>query len=330
MKWTPIALLGLVLLGGTLHAADACCCCFSIPQCWRAPLTAQMNTTDPRCHSWWSKFNDPTLAYLINRLTEQNLDLQIAARSLCQCNSEANQQEYRRQWVSLSAEAARTYIELRMLQARFCIISANIFSYKDTHSLTESLLVAGFANSIEQLQANEQLKALEAEKPQIAIAIQKNIHRLSVLLGYPPGELFCLLCPPKPLPSVPCSLPVGTPCILVQNKPEILKAEAEVEAGIQPYEAYHKAVLEGLEEVENALVAFRLDEMRNQKLNEAAYVSRTAYDQVRQLYGKGLKNYLEVQLINRSHLSAQLSQLQGQTDLLLDYIALYKALGGGW
>ena len=61
-------------------------------------------------------------------------------------------------------------------------------------------------------QAQEQLSALEAQKPLLELSIDKTIHRLSILLGYTPGELFCELCSSAELPLLPeDENPIGIP-----------------------------------------------------------------------------------------------------------------------
>lgn len=304
---------------------------------------------------------------------------------------EASQEDFLHIGMTLAAEVAKNYIELRSLQQRLEGINKNIESQKDTLQLTESLMKAGFAGNIDHKQAEELLKTLEAQKPQIALSISKTIHRLSILLGYAPGDLFCELSKPAMLPAVPYQKPIGVPSELLRRRPDIKKAERELAAATervgsaiaalfprlslqgfvgdiaamrsngftwfagpqllapifnskllqqdvdfnkiktrQALYQYQKTVLEALEEVENAIASFDYELERNHYLAEALKISQEAYQGTFQLYEKGLKNYLEVLVSNRSLLMAEESYLQSQTELLLHYIALYKALGGGW
>ena len=93
---------------------------------------------------------------------------------------------------------------------------------------------------------------------------------------------------------------------------------------------YQKKVLEALEEAENAISALHHEQERNKFLKAALSADKDAYDLVMALYKKGLKNYLEVLVNYRSLISAEDSLIQSQVSLLTDYVALYKALGGGW
>ena len=299
-------------------------------------------------------------------------------------------------WVTLSAEVARNYIELRSLQLRLNLTEKNIETQQDTLHLTQELLTIGSANAIDVLQANEQLNILAAQKPLLKLSIDKAIHRLSILLAHPPGELFTELCESKELPCLPCEKPIGLPSELLRRRPDIRKAERDLAAATESVGSavaslfprlslygfigdisthlksltsgasgawfaapqllfpifnsrlltqdvdfnkiknrqalfeYQKTVLAALEEVENAIASFHYEEERNQHLEKVRMTGQEAYQLTLQLYQRGLKDYLEVLIINRSLLASENAFIQSQTDLLLHYISLYKALGGGW
>lgn len=93
---------------------------------------------------------------------------------------------------------------------------------------------------------------------------------------------------------------------------------------------YQKTVLEALEEVENAIAAFRTEMERFTVLRESYSASRDAYKLTMELYDQGFKSYPEVLVANQIYLKQEEVYLQSQVSLLLHYIALYKALGGGW
>ena len=135
--------------------------------------------------------------------------------------------------ITLSAEVARNYIELRGLQQRLQVMTRDIDTQNETLQLTLSLIDSGFADDIDQKLAEEQLSLLLAQKPQIELSIHKAIHRLSILLGYAPGRLFDELCEPNMLPSLPCQTPIGIPSELLRRRPDIRKAERELAAATE-------------------------------------------------------------------------------------------------
>jgi NodT family efflux transporter outer membrane factor (OMF) lipoprotein len=299
-------------------------------------------------------------------------------------------------WITLSAEIARNYIELRGLQQRKRLLSKNIENLQDSVHLTRELLTIGMASAPDLLQVEEQLSLLISQKPLLDLSIDKAIHRLSILLGYAPGELFAELCEPQELPHLPCEKPLGLPSELLRRRPDIRKAERNLAAateavgsavaalfprfslhgfvgeistqlhslingnGITWFAApqllfpifnsrlltqdvemnklqarqalfeYQKTVLAALEEVENAMASFRHEMERNEQLKHVQSFDQEAYQLTLQLYHRGIKDYLEVLTRNRTLLLAEENALQGQVNLLLHYISLYKALGGGW
>ena len=308
-----------------------------------------------------------------------------------QAKYESTIENFRDVWITLSAEIAKNYIEIRGLQLRLTILNNTIASQKDTLNQTEGLISSGFANSTDQKQAAEQLSTLSAQVPQIELSIKKGIHRLSILLGYAPGELFAEMNEPASLPSLPSQKPIGIPSELLRRRPDIQKAEKDLAAATEQVESavaalfprlslrgfigdlsllrtngltcfgtselllpifnskllkqdvtmnklrakealygYQKTVLEALEEVENALASYHSELERNHHLQQALKASQEANDQTRQLSQNGFKGSLEMLIANRSYLAQQEAYLQSQIELLLQYISLYKALGGGW
>lgn len=146
---------------------------------------------------------------------------------------EASQEDFCYLWVTLSAEIVKTYIELRSLQLRLQLIDRNIRAQEETVSLTDSLISSGFASSVDQLEVLEQFHLLSAQKPQMQFSIDKAIHRLSILLGYYPSELFCELAEPSPLPFLPLEKPVGIPAELLRRRPDVKKAERDLAAATE-------------------------------------------------------------------------------------------------
>lgn len=306
--------------------------------------------------------------------------------------AEASEEDFSNVVVTLTAEIARSYIELRGLQQRVLIIDDHIKSQQDTMELTGGLVAGGFAGSIDKMQADEQLNLLISQKPQLQYMIERSVNHLSILLGKLPGDLYCELDEVTPLPDLPCYQPMGIPSELLRRRPDIRKAERELAAATeeigtaiaalfprisltgfigdittmcttgsltgfvgpqillpifnsrllkqdvcynkikatQSFYQYQKTVLEALEETENAISAFHSELEKKDFLNRIQQSSEGAYHLSLQLYQSGLKNYLEVQVAQRSYLAAESALLQSRVDGIINYIALYKALGGGW
>lgn len=132
--------------------------------------------------------------------------------------------------VSLLAEVARNYLEIRGSQHRIAIATRNIELQRKTLELTRGRLEAGLGNSLEVLQAESQLASSEARVPILESSLKQATYRLGTLLGLGPGSLIQELSPEIPLPVVPAEVPVGLPSELLRRRPDIRRAEREIAA----------------------------------------------------------------------------------------------------
>ncbi|HSW46747.1 MAG TPA: efflux transporter outer membrane subunit, partial [Phycisphaerae bacterium] len=93
---------------------------------------------------------------------------------------------------------------------------------------------------------------------------------------------------------------------------------------------YQQAILIALEEVENALVAYRQEQVRYRHLATAAKSNRRAFDLANERYAKGLADFLSVLESQRSLYVTEDALIQSEGRAVASLIAIYKALGGGW
>jgi NodT family efflux transporter outer membrane factor (OMF) lipoprotein len=98
----------------------------------------------------------------------------------------------------------------------------------------------------------------------------------------------------------------------------------------QSFLAYQAAVINGLEDVENAVVSLSQDRVKLSKVSEAAASYRSVTQLTQSSYDSGASDFLDVLSAERSLYSAESSVIQSKVSLALDYIALNKALGAGW
>lgn len=94
--------------------------------------------------------------------------------------------------------------------------------------------------------------------------------------------------------------------------------------------AYQKTVITALADVENALVAYAREYERHKALVDAVAANRKAVDSATQLYERGLTDFLNVLVAQRSLYTSEDTLVQSTRNLSTDLVALYKALGGGW
>jgi len=93
---------------------------------------------------------------------------------------------------------------------------------------------------------------------------------------------------------------------------------------------YEDAIVRALEDVENALTALHDENDRAQELASAAESADAAYGRAQSLYARGQIDLLPLLDAERTRLSVRVSANDSNTQLLLDSVELYKALGGGW
>jgi len=89
-------------------------------------------------------------------------------------------------------------------------------------------------------------------------------------------------------------------------------------------------IVRALEDVENSLVALSAERQRSQSLHNAAASAEAALGRAQSLYDRGQIDLLPLLDAQRSRLAVRLSANDSSTQLLLDSVQLYKALGGGW
>jgi multidrug efflux system outer membrane protein len=132
--------------------------------------------------------------------------------------------------VSLLAEVARNYFELRGTQNQLEVARRNAENQKQTLDLTIALLEGGRGTELDTSRARAQLNSTLATIPPLETAIKRAIYRLSVLTGQEPTALEAELSTPQKLPDLPKLVAVGTPDGLLRRRPDIRVAERNLAA----------------------------------------------------------------------------------------------------
>ena len=94
--------------------------------------------------------------------------------------------------------------------------------------------------------------------------------------------------------------------------------------------AFEKSVYLALEDVEGSLISFGQEQKRYASLTRSVNATRRASSLASDRYKAGLENFLTVLEADRQLLSAEDAQVSSQTQVSLNLVKLYKALGGGW
>jgi outer membrane protein, multidrug efflux system len=132
--------------------------------------------------------------------------------------------------VSLVAEVALNYIQLRGFQQEIVIAQKNLKAQQHNAEITHKRLNVGFASALDVANADASVATTESQIPVFETSAQQSIYALSVLLARPPADLLERLSPTANLPRVPAEVPVGLPSDLLRRRPDIHQAEAQLHA----------------------------------------------------------------------------------------------------
>jgi outer membrane protein, multidrug efflux system len=143
-------------------------------------------------------------------------------------NYQAAIEDSRDVMVTLTAEVARNYIELRGFQQELAIAGKNLEAQKQTAALTRKRFTVGFAGGLDVANAEAQVSTTQAQIPVLEASAQQTIYALSVLLGREPSALAADLSPERAIPDTPPVVPIGLPSDLLERRPDIRRTEAQL------------------------------------------------------------------------------------------------------
>lgn len=152
--------------------------------------------------------------------------------------------------VSVQAEVARNYVELRGFQQQLDIAEHNLQAQRQTLELTMEQAQKGVARQLDVSRATAQVSTTEASLPRLRQLQWQAMHRLAVLTGQQPGALVPILAPARPVPVPPAEVSTGVPADLLRRRPDIRRAERELAAatarvGVATADLYPRFSLSG-------------------------------------------------------------------------------------
>lgn len=174
-----------------------------------------------------------------------------------QADLEASQEEMHDALVTLLAEVALNYVDLRTGQVRLAVAEANISAQQHTYELNLSRYQAGLVNELVVQQSLYNLEYSRSQVPVLQTGLAAARNRLAVLLGKNPGALDKELAERRPVPVPPLSVAVGVPAETLRHRPDIRRAERNLAArtariGIATADLYPKFRLLGSIGLESA------------------------------------------------------------------------------
>ena len=139
--------------------------------------------------------------------------------------AQATAADYETAKLSLEAELALDYFELRSADAQKQLLDDTVKAYTDNVQLTLGRFKGGVAPKADVAQAQTQLDTTRVQDTDVTVQRAQFEHAISILIGKPPAE-FSLSA--APLNDQPPSTPIGLPSQLLQRRPDIAAAERRV------------------------------------------------------------------------------------------------------
>lgn len=311
-------------------------------------------------------------------------------------NFAASKEEYVGTMISLCAQVASAYVNLREFQQEMEVVKRNCASQAAVLKITEVRYNTGLASKLDVSQAKSVYFSTKASIPQIESSINQYITTLAILLGTYPQEVRPALERIGMLPDYMEPIAVGLPADLLLRRPDIRSAERQVNAqaallgasksdwlpqvflkgsvgyaakkmkdlikhnsltyeiapavtwtlfkGTQLVNAtrlaraqldqaineFNQTVLTAVQETDNAMNAYRNSIKQIVALREVRNQGEETLRLSLELYKQGLTPFQNVLDAQRSLLSYENQLVQAQGYSLLQLIAMYQALGGGW
>ena len=308
----------------------------------------------------------------------------------------ASKEEYTAVMVSLSAQVASSYIQLRELQQELKVVERNCASQAAVLKITEVRYNTGLVSKLDVAQAKSVYFSTKASIPQLESGINQYITSLAVLLGTYPQEIRPVLERVGELPDYMEPISIGISADLLMRRPDIRSAEHQINAQAaslgasksdwlpqvfikgsvgyaskdfkdltkhksftyeiapalswtifsggklvnatksaraqldEAIDQFNQTVLTAVQETDNAMTAYRSSIKQIVALREVRNQGQETLTLSLDLYKQGLTPFQNVLDAQRSLLSYENQLVQARGNSLLQLIALYQALGGGW
>ena len=127
--------------------------------------------------------------------------------------------------VSLIAEVARTYTQIRTFELQLVFARSNVKMQEKSFEIATDRYEGGATSELDPTMAKALFKQTQASIPQFEAGLRQAKNALAILLGIPPIEIQNILGPPKPIPTAPPEVAVGIPADLLLRRPDIRRIE---------------------------------------------------------------------------------------------------------
>ena len=135
--------------------------------------------------------------------------------------------------VTLAAEVARTYFEMRGAEQQLAVARRNAENQRRTVALTEDRLAAGRGTAFDTERAKSVLQLTLAAIPTIEARVAADRNRIATLVGRSSNTVSADWLGAGELPTLPDTVQIGSPTELVKRRPDVVSAERRFAAQSQ-------------------------------------------------------------------------------------------------
>jgi len=164
---------------------------------------------------------------------------------------EASIEDYRDVLVTLYAEVAMAYVDVRAMQQRIAFTRSNARLQGDSLAIAQDRFDSGIVSRLDVVQAQSNLASTLATIPSLELSLNQALNRLAVLLGQHAGSLQSEFQQLEPLPNPVESIGAGVPADVLRQRPDIRRAERllaaqTAEIGVATADLYPSFSLSGM------------------------------------------------------------------------------------
>lgn len=298
--------------------------------------------------------------------------------------------------ISIAAEVAKNYIELRAYQKGALLVEETIALLEKKAEILTKSQQNGYANEIDVESTEAELSLAKGALPLLIAKTYRSIYAISLLTSKLPEELLGELLEIGALPALPEKVSAGLRSDLLKRRPDVRQAERKLAAAtagvgvavgaffpsitigsdggfqslsiknlfqgksktwaiggdinlpifeggklVANYRAskatlcsaaytYQQTVLQAIQETESALISYQEDLAICAELFQNREHHRHIVFLEQKRYEEGMDTLIALISKKQQEISAQEALLLSRTAALVDFIALYKSLGGGW
>lgn len=172
------------------------------------------------------------------------------ANEAAQATYEASREDYGMVYVTMAAEVALNYVDVRTLQDRLAIVEDDLKLLTETYELTVYRQKAGLVTHLDIDRAKTNMEATRASIPTLKTRLAAAMNRLSALMGGYPGFADPKVSASAGLPTVPVEIALGVPAETLRRRPDVRNAERQLAAqtarvGVATADLYPKLRLNG-------------------------------------------------------------------------------------